>query len=64
MTGKSAAIILRQMHSQVVVIYFFYSRTKPQSMTNTSISLHGFHVSLTIKTPFHMLNKKDSNPSI
>lgn len=34
MTGKSAAVILRQMHSQVVVIFLNYKRAKHQSMIN------------------------------
>jgi len=42
MTGKSAAVILRQMHSQVVVLFSIIFRVKLQNTTNTLIFLLGY----------------------
>jgi hypothetical protein len=62
MSGKSAAVILRQMHDQVVV-NIVISRNKLQSMMNTSIFLRGYPLCLRIQEQSASQSKRDEKPS-
>lgn len=60
MTGKSAAVILRQMHHQVVVPEILY-RMKQQDSMKWSSSQIGLQLSQTNKEAYHTLSKSDEN---
>jgi hypothetical protein len=63
MTGKSAAVILRQMHHKVVVNSFLF-RAKLKDMMNSLISHLGFPVYRVLHKLLHMHNRKEEKYNI
>ena len=62
MSGKSAAIIMRQMHHQVVVNFALLRRRQPSTM-NLSTSQPGSPASPSTPAPSPSQNKRGGNPN-